>query len=126
MKTVKVFELDEWNDLVQKTYGKPYNYQQQEGCMSRGTDYFDVPCDVDDLGWNDEIPEELETEEMGVKFAKWLERDPNQPIKSPYGGAYITDWWWERNFYPNIFVIFNDLHKRGLLEAGKYAINIDW
>jgi len=34
--------------------------------------------------------------------------------------------WWERNFYPDVEMIANDLHKRGILEAGEYVIDIDW
>jgi hypothetical protein len=34
--------------------------------------------------------------------------------------------WWERNFYPDVQMIANDLHAKGLLDAGEYVINIDW
>jgi hypothetical protein len=33
---------------------------------------------------------------------------------------------WDRNFYPNVQMVANDLHKKGLLEAGEYSIRIDW
>ena len=33
---------------------------------------------------------------------------------------------WERNFYPNIQAVANDLYKKGLLETGDYWIDIDW
>ena len=33
---------------------------------------------------------------------------------------------WERNFYPNVNMIANDLHSKGLLESGEYIIVIDW
>ena len=39
---------------------------------------------------------------------------------------WAIDLWWERNFYPNIQMVANDLHSKGLLEAGEYTINIDW
>ncbi len=32
----------------------------------------------------------------------------------------------ERNFYPDLHTIANDLYERGLIEAGEYVINIDW
>ena len=61
---------------------------------------------------------------MGVKFEKWLERDIKQSVEGR------TDWYislfWERNFYPNIQTVANDLHEKGLIEAGDYTINIDW
>lgn len=35
-KTQKVIEVSDWDNLVQETYGRPYNFQQQYGCQSRG------------------------------------------------------------------------------------------
>jgi hypothetical protein len=34
--------------------------------------------------------------------------------------------WWDRNFYPNLQMVANDLHEKGLLAAGDYIISIDW
>lgn len=74
---------------------------------------------------NDSIPEVVNGYEMGVKFEVWLARDPNQPITNQK-----YDWelelFWERNFYPDIHTLANDLHSKGLIEAGDYLINIDW
>lgn len=61
---------------------------------------------------------------MGVSFKAWLERDPNIKLKGD--GAPFTRMWWERNFYPSVEMVANDLYKRGLLKAGEYAIEIDW
>ncbi len=36
MKTIQVVSVDAWNKLVKDTYGKPYNFQQQDGCKGRG------------------------------------------------------------------------------------------
>jgi hypothetical protein len=62
-----------------------------------------------------------------VSFKSWLERDPKQKLSNPRDQ---NDWslgmWWERNFYPNVDMVINDLHSKGLLEAGEYTINIDW
>ena len=33
---------------------------------------------------------------------------------------------WERNFYPHVEMVMNDLHAKGLVEAGEYVIDIDW
>jgi hypothetical protein len=46
---VKHIELQDWNDFVSKTYGKPYNFQQQDGCKPRGIFRFNVPLDEDDF-----------------------------------------------------------------------------
>lgn len=125
-KTVKIVEVSDWNKLVQNTYGKPYNFQQQEGCQDRGIHYFTVPNDkTHDEEMNDEIPEIVNHEEMGVKFNVWLGRDPNQQI--PNSSTWSTKLWWERNFYPDLQTVVNDLYStKGLIEAGDYAINIDW
>jgi hypothetical protein len=34
--------------------------------------------------------------------------------------------WWERNFYPVIEMVGNDLHRKGLIKAGEYTIDVDW
>ena len=64
---------------------------------------------------------------MGVSFKAWLERDPTQKLNDPncnYDYGLVL--WWDRNFYPHISMIINDLYTKGLLEAGEYQINIDW
>lgn len=97
---------------------------------------------------NDRIPEVINDErKMGVKFDVWLNRDPNAPLNPSkeelkrchyYWGKTEEDeiaWkedkshirmFYERNFYPNIQSVANDLHEKGLIEAGKYVIEIDW
>lgn len=125
-KKVEMIEVQDWDDLVEKTYGRPYSFQQQEGCQDRGTIELTVPSiEAMDEEMNDAIPEEVNGEVMGVKFAVWLARDPKQKIR---GQKY--DWeltlFWERNFYPDLYTVANDLHAKGLLPAGEYVINIDW
>ena len=126
-KTI-VIEDSEWDELVTKTYGRPYVFQQQDGCKERGTFHITIPCkyaESEESYMNDEIPEEINGEEMGVKFEKWLERDPKQPLEGKEDG-YGIDLFWERNFYPNVHTVANDLHEKGLIEAGDYVIEIDW
>lgn len=124
-KTEKVIEVGDWDDLVIETYGKPYNFQQQNGCQSRGTFYLTVSADelVDQV--KDTILEEINGDEVGVKFSTWLARDPKQPVGKETE-QWKIDLFWERNFYPDIEIIANDLCKRGLIGAGDYIINIDW
>ena len=78
---------------------------------------------TEDNEMNDSIPEKVNGRKMGVKFAVWLEKDPEVRFK-------IMNWenelFWERNFYPDIYTVANDLYKKGLIEAGDYIINIDW
>ena len=121
---VNMIEVSNWNKLVVATYGRPYDFQQQEGCKSRGTFDIIVPTEeFYDNEMHDEIPEIINGDIMGVKFAKWLKRNPEQEIP---GKEIFTDLFWERNFYPDIHTLANDLHIKGLLDAGTYTINIDW
>ena len=126
MKITKVnmIEVSDWDELVEKTYGRTYAFQQQDGCKQRGTFTFNVPDEAEDYE-NDTVPEVINHDDMGVSFKAWLERDPKQLLPGQTH-EYEVALWWERNFYPNIQMIANDLHERGLLEAGQYTIDIDW
>jgi hypothetical protein len=126
-KTERVIQVQDWDRLVEETYGRPYRFQQQDGCKGRGVEHITIPSKYakeEDEEMNDSIPEEINGEEMGVKFAVWLAGDPKKPV----GGKeeYLIRMFWERNFYPNIDVVANDLYEKGLIEAGSYTINIDW
>jgi hypothetical protein len=125
MKTVKLINDEDWDKLVKKTYDRPYMFQQQEGCRERGMFYLEVPSEDDCDYKADEVPEEVNHLEKGVSFSAWLTRNPKKPLAEQAHG-YQLDMWWERNFYPSPEVIANDLHKKGLLEAGKYVIEIHW
>ena len=122
----QIIALSDWDELVEKTYGKPYSFQQQNDCMERQTYDITIPSAADDFE-NDTIPDEVNGEEMGVSFAAWLARDVKQ-----WNGALEDkrDWsielFWQRNFYPDIQMIANNLHAKGLIPAGKYGIEIDW
>lgn len=126
-KTQNVVEVSDWDDLVIKSYGRPYSFQQQDDCKPRGTFDLTVPDGADDYE-NETVPEVVNHPEMGVSFAAWIARDPAQriPLEQPNYGNDFTNMWWERNFYPDVQMIANDLHARGLLKAGSYLINIDW
>ena len=124
IKTVKVIDLQEWDHLVSSTYGRPYNFQQQDDCKERQHVHIEVPSEPYDYP-NDTVPEIINHPDMGVSFKAWLERNPEQkiPSTSSYDG---TNLWWSRNFYPDVSMVINDLHSKGLLEAGEYVIDIDW
>lgn len=114
----------DFDALVTQTYGKPYQFQQQDGCKERGTYHLTVPSEAYD-NENDSVLEEINGEEMGVSFAAWLARDPKEWNGDPDDKDYI-DMFWERNFYPDVQMIANDLHAKGLMPAGEYVIEIDW
>lgn len=135
IKNVKLIECSDWDDLVKNTYGRHYVFQQQDDCRDRGTYNLTVPEEYDDSDMNDSVPEIINHPQMGVKFDVWLARDPKQPLardpededdKDTNSYDWALPMWWERNFYPNIQAVANDLHAKGLLEAGEYVINIDW
>lgn len=125
IEQVKIITDGDFDDLVTKTYGRIYNFQQQDDCKERQTVYVSVPVDCACDYENDSVPEVVNGEEMGVSFVAWLARDPKQPIPNQkYDWELST--FWHRNFYPHVDMVLNDLHSRGLLEAGKYGIKIDW
>ena len=133
LKTRKetVIDLQDWDDFVQEIYGRPYSFQQQDGCKDRGNFCFKVPSDDYEYDYeNDTVPEIVNDPKQGVSFKAWLARDPKQPIKNDDGSERPNDYglrlWWHRNFYPDVSMIIQDLHQRGLLEEGEYTINIDW
>lgn len=126
VSTKNFIEVQDWDELVQKTYGRPYCFQQQDGCKDRGIHELIVPDEETyDEEMKDSIPDVINGNEMGVKFSAWLARDPKEWNGKKEDERYL-DLFWERNFYPEIKTVANDLYKKGLLEAGEYVINIDW
>lgn len=123
-KNVNIIYLHNWDEFVEDTYKRPYSFQQQNGCQDRGTFPLTVPYEAEDFK-NDTVPEIVNGKEMGVSFKAWLERDPKKPLENQKYD-FELQLWWERNFYPNIQMIANDLHSKGLLDTGDYLIDIDW
>jgi hypothetical protein len=125
--TVATISVQDWNAFVIEVYGRPYNFQQQDGCRMRGQFRLSVYNEYDpdwDNGYdNDTIPEDVNTEEMCVSLKGWLARDPKQPLPNQEYDYWLSTWW-ERNFYPNIEILAQDLCHRGLLAPGKYLILI--
>lgn len=124
-KTVKAIELEDWNNFVTEVYGKPYNYQRQDGLKEKGAYPKSVPSRWTYDFKNTEIPFEVNGEEMGVSFETWLNTSPKDTIEY-FKDDYENDNFWEETFYPDVNMIINDLHSRGLMEAGEYLIIIDW
>ena len=125
IKQVNVITCQEWDRVVTETYGRPYCVQQQEGCRDRGTLDIQVPNEHPDDFPNDTIVEKVNGPEMGVSFAAWLARDPKQKLPDREED-YCLELWWDRNFYPSLEMVANDLHAKGILPAGRHTIMIDW
>ena len=130
-----MFEVQDWNDLVKTVYNKPYHFQQQDGCKQRGTFKFSVPLEDDPSDFEEtENSMVVNGDDMGVSFKTWLETDPTLPVKHDTYGRGIEetneqsdkDFVWERNFYPCVDMIIEDLASKGFLEDGDYMINVDW
>jgi len=129
IKTRKIIDAWEFDQLVVETYGRPYCFQQQDGCKERGFERITVPWEYGDEDFtNDTIPEVINGLEEGVSMESWLARDPEQPVADDTNGHedYVINMFWSRNFYPHISTVVNDLHERGLLAEGEYYIDIDW
>ncbi len=128
INTIQSIDVSDLDHFIETTYGRPFNFQQQDGCKDRGVAYITVPdpnaCDYE----ADSIPEEVNGDQMGVSFKAWLARDPKQKLnsKDEWDREHGLELFWHRNFYPSIEMITNDLHAKGLLPAGEYQIVIDW
>ncbi len=72
---------------------------------------------------NDDIPRSLNTSKMGVKFSTWLNADPNELLENSKSSTRL---FWCRNFYPDLQTVLDDLHAKGLIDAGNYIIEVDW
>lgn len=122
-----VISVSDFDELVIKTYQRPYSFQQQDGCKDRGTCYITVPEYLEEEYTNDTVPEEVNHEDMGVSFKAWLARDPDQLLSNlDDQEPWSLELWWQRNFYPDVQMVVNDLYEKGLIPAGDYMILIDW
>ena len=126
-RTEQVIDVSDWDTLVETTYGRRYSFQQQDGCKERQRVRITIPDYAEDYE-NDTVPEIVNHSDMGVSFAAWLARDPKQALKSKddWDNTFGLSLWWGRNFYPDVQMVANDLHEKGLIPAGEYVIDIDW
>ncbi len=122
-RTEKIIDVCEWDKLVTETYGRPYAFQQQEGCQPRGVHRFTVPDEAEDID-NDSVSE-IDGQKMGVSFALWKARDPKAHVNG-CSEEWEIELFWKRYFYPDLQTVANDLHAQGKLDAGEYTIDIDW
>ena len=123
MRYVQVSDLD---NFIKETYKRPYSFQQQRGCQARGTQNVKVPIEgLEDCDEGYNVEDVLENPWDGVSLKDWLERDPKEKIKDSDNDGTLERFW-ERNFFPDIEILFDDLFKKGLIEEGEYVINIDW
>lgn len=67
-KQVNIIEVNDWDALVEGTYGKPYAFQQQDGCKEKGSYRISVPIKDPYDFENDTVPESTNHADMGVSF----------------------------------------------------------
>lgn len=63
IRTKNVIEVSDWDKVVTATYGRPYNFQQQDGCQDRGRFNIVIPAEAEDFE-KDIVPENVNDEEM--------------------------------------------------------------
>lgn len=126
-QTIKIIDHSDLDKLIIETYGKPYSFQQQNGCKDRGIEDIPVPVKRPYDFENDSLKYKINGDDMGVSFNTWLNttvEEVNNLHPEEYKGQ--NDLWWKRNFYPGLDMIINDLYEKGLVEEGYYSIQIDW
>ncbi len=116
IQTKLFIDEQEWNSLVVDIYGKPYDFQQQDGCRERGIHFLTIPYKYPEDFEDESIPYKINGDDRGVSFKAWLATDAKE----------YPDIFWERNFYPHIEMVANDLYNKGELASGEYVVNIDW
>lgn len=126
-KNVKLIDSSDFDELVEAIYNIPYCFQQQDGCIDRGFYPIEV---IEDEEWLDDdylkSPKEsfyLDCDIFGVDFQSWKNFKASD-------FKHFQDWKsqliFHRHFYPKTEILLHDLCKRGVIEAGKYYIEVDW
>lgn len=128
--SIKEIKCNDWDKFITETYGKVYQLQQQDGCKERGTVELTIPFDCTleekEIGEQGEgFQDTLNGFECPVLFSSWLERNPEQVLVNQEENYELT-LFWQRDFYPQLQMVANDLHAKGLIDAGNYSIKIDW
>jgi len=98
-KNVKIIDVSDWDELVSNTYGKPYSFQQQDGCQPRGMVNITIPYEsYSEEYMNDKVIEVINGENRtGVKFDVWLKRDPNAPLNPSKQELKKCNYYWGKN-----------------------------
>jgi hypothetical protein len=118
IKSVKLIDETEFSQLVREAYGRPYRLQQQDHCMGQNEiELITIPdegIDIDD-------PQ---------RFEEWRDAEAPESRGVDQFGDMRWDWevelHWEREFYPPLQELVNDMYERSLLPQGDYAIRAYW
>ena len=134
-RTVIKVNHNDWNKFITEVYGKPYNFQQQDGCRSRGVYDFSLPFDFELYDEEEDFLDFVDRTDFNknqscVKFSVW--KDEKVKYKDPDKTVFYQDeyederLYWVRAFYPNLYTLLDDLYKKGLLEDGDYELVVSW
>lgn len=118
-ESVCILDVNEWDEIVQEYYDKPYDFQQQDGCKERQIVELHVP-DISPEDFEDLSFKEYKEGCTGVSLERWKNTDSSEKFGKI--GTIV----WGRNYYPHVSMVVNDLYSKGVLPEGKYLINIDW
>lgn len=133
INTINYIKVEDWDAFVQEIYQVPYCLQQQDGGLERGLQEFEVPVDSPDLYENIyAVSTSIYGKDRGVSFEAWCNSNVSlikelltnsKNNKLEHDGFVL---FFYRKFYPSLQALANDLHAKGLIPEGKYAIIIDW
>ena len=48
-RTETLIDVQDWDALVTETYGRPYSFQQQDGCYDRQLVHITIPDECEDF-----------------------------------------------------------------------------
>lgn len=117
-KQINQIDSGDFDKFIRSFYKKPYCIQQQNGCMSRGAIEFSIPLINDDsILFNVELFDYLDDL---PSLQEWLLKDPSEKVE----GITFLDIYWERDFYPKLSEILNDLYEKQKIVEGDYQIVI--
>lgn len=121
-KTVKIAEVNDFDELVMNTYGIPYNFQQQGGCKNTSIEYFCFPFNGDYT--NTTLPFEINGKTRGISFEVWKNHDMEE-LKKMFSDDWEVGMFYARNFYPHIERLLQDLVDKELISGKCFGIEIN-
>lgn len=105
---IAIWESD-FSRYVTEHYGRPYNLQQQGDMLAQ------------EASVRFTVPSPYAEDDMPVSLADWIAATPPTDPSD-----YREKMRWERDYYPNLETVANDLHTKGLLDAGDYIMYAWW
>lgn len=102
-----------FSKYVSELYGRPYQLQQQGDMLAQESSVALIVPEPED--WNE-----------NPSLAEWLAATPPEEQGLGLSELLNEEMRWERQYYPSLEAVGNDLHARGLLDVGYYIIHVSW